>query len=153
MVYLEAIFRHPKFLSTCAYAFYAAFLGRAAGTAVVFGEYVLYAMGHEVNQWNQRVVGLACITFTLIVHSTALNWGLRLQNILGSFKIVILLLISFAGLAVLAGYINVNSKPNNFAHPFEGTRSNANAFVTGMYGVIWFVLFLLYVEPRLTMLS
>lgn len=146
MIYLEAIYRHPRFLTTCTYAFYAAFLGRAAGTSVVFGEYVLYAAGHEVNQWNQRAIGLTCITFALILLSTAPNWGLRIQNVLGTFKIVLLLLISFAGLAALTGYIKVDPNPDNFSHLFEGTNSNANAFVTGVYGAIWFASFLLYVD-------
>ena len=138
MIYLEAIYRRPRFLATCTYAFYAAFLGRAAGISLVCGEYVLYAAGHEVNQWNQRAIGLTCVTFALIIHSTALNWGLRIQNALGTFKMALLLLISFAGLATLAGYIKVDPKPDNFSHPFEGTNSNANALVTGLYGVIWF---------------
>lgn len=149
MIYLEAIYRHPRFLTTCTYAFYAAFLGRAADISLVFGEYVLYAAGHEVNQWNQRAVSLTCITFVLIIHGTALNWGLRLQNVLGTFKIVLLLLLSFAGIAVLAGCINIDPKPDNFSHLFEGTNSNANAIVTGLYAVIWFAFFSLRVDPLL----
>ena len=149
MIYLEAIYRHPRFLTTCTYAFFAAFLGRAASTCLVFGEYALYAAGYEVNQWNQRVVSLVCITFALIIHSTALNWGLRLQNVLGTFKIVLLLLISFSGIAVLAGYIKIDPKPDSFSHLFEGTNSNANAVVTGLYAVIWFAFLSLHVDLSL----
>ncbi|KAH8923865.1 high affinity methionine permease [Atractiella rhizophila] len=136
-VYLEAIYRSPKFLVTCTYASYAVLLGWAAGNSVVFGEYILHAADVEITQWNQRGVGLACISFALIVHSTRLEWGLRIQNLLGTFKIVILLLIAFAGFAALAGHVKVDPKPRNFHNAFDGTKSNANAFVTGLYSVIW----------------
>lgn len=36
--YLEYIYRHPKFLVTCAFGAYASLLGWAAGNSLVFGE-------------------------------------------------------------------------------------------------------------------
>jgi len=121
------------------FACYACLLGWAAGNSVVFGEYILHAAGVEITRWNQRGVGLACITFAWLIHSVALKWGLRLQNLLGVFKIVILILIAFSGFAALAGRVKLpeDEKPHNFDHAFEGTNSNANAFVTGLYNVIW----------------
>ena len=69
------------------------------------------------------------------MHSCFLKWGLRLQNVLGVFKIVILLVIVFSGFAALSGHIDLpkDKHPHNFHHAFEGTRSDANAFVTGLY--------------------
>jgi amino acid transporter len=136
--YLEYIYRHPKFLITCTFGAYASLLGWAAGNSLVFGEYILHAAGKEPTQWNTRGIALACITFSLLIHGTALKWGLRLQNVLGTFKIVILLLIAFAGFGALAGHVKIDPKPDNFRNSFEGTGSiNANAFVTGLYNVIW----------------
>lgn len=71
-------------------------------------------------------------------HGTALKWGLRIQNVLGVFKVAILILIAFSGFAALAGRVKIDPKPDNFTNSFEGTGSiNANAFVTGLYNVIW----------------
>ena len=97
------------------------------------------AAGKEVTQWNQRAIGVACITFAFIMHSMFMKWGLRLQNALGTFKVVILLLIAFSGFGALAGHIKLpeDEKPHNFSNAFEGTSSNANAFVVGLYNVIW----------------
>lgn len=43
---------------------------------------------------------------------------MRLSNVLGVFKLIILLLIVFSGFAALAGHLKID-KPNNFANAFE----------------------------------
>lgn len=68
---------------------------------MVFGEYILNAAQVEVTRWNQRGVGLACITAAFLIHGLALKWGLRLQNLLGGIKLIILLLIIFSGFVSL----------------------------------------------------
>ncbi len=95
--YLEYVYRRPKFLATAMYAGYVVLLGWAGSNSVVFGEYILNAAQVEVNRWNQRGVGLACITAAFLIHGFALNWGLRLQNLLGVIKLLILLLIIITG--------------------------------------------------------
>jgi len=74
-----------------------------------------------------------------VLHGCFLKWGLRLQNALGTLKIAILLLVAFSGFAALAGHIKLpeDQKPHNFRNAFSGTTTNANAFVTGLYNVIW----------------
>ncbi|KAI0065303.1 high-affinity methionine permease [Artomyces pyxidatus] len=139
LTYLSYVFTRPKYLVIAAYAAYATSMPWPAGNSTVFGEYILLAAGVEVTRWNQRGIGIACVTFAFVIHSSFLKWGLRLQNILGVFKLAILLLIAFSGFGALAGHIDLpeDQKPHNFHHAFEGTSSNANAFVTGLYNVIW----------------
>jgi amino acid transporter len=95
--YLEYVYRKPKFLVTAMYSGYVVLLGWAGSNSVVFGEYILNAAGVEVTRWNQRGVGLACITSAFLIHACALTWGLRLQNLLGIVKLLILLLIIVSG--------------------------------------------------------
>jgi amino acid transporter len=95
--YLEYVYRKPKFLVTAMYAGYVVLLGWAGSNSVVFGEYILHAAEVEVGRWNQRGVGLACITSAFLIHGLALKWGLRLQNLLGIIKLLILLLIIVCG--------------------------------------------------------
>lgn len=95
--YLEYVYRKPKFLVTAMYAAYVVLLGWAGSNSVIFGEYILNAAQVEVNRWNQRGIGLACITVAFLVHGLALNWGLRLQNFLGVMKLLILILIIICG--------------------------------------------------------
>lgn len=95
--YLEYVFKKPKFLATAMYASYMLLLGWAGGNSVVFGEYILHAANVEVTRWNQRGVGLACITTAFLIHGCALKWGIRLQNLLGCIKLGIMLLIVVSG--------------------------------------------------------
>jgi amino acid transporter len=99
--YLEYVYRKPKFLATAMYAAYVVLLGWAGSNSVIFGEYILNAAQVEVNRWNQRGIGLACITVAFLIHGLALNWGLRLQNFLGVVKLLILLLIIVSGFVSL----------------------------------------------------
>lgn len=106
--YLEYVFRRPKFLATGFYAGYVILLGWAGSNSVVFGEYILNAAQVEVNRWNQRGIGLACITSAFLIHGLALKWGLRLQNLLGIIKLIIILIIVVSGW--VSGYPNVFSQ-------------------------------------------
>ncbi|KAF1997698.1 amino acid transporter [Amniculicola lignicola CBS 123094] len=134
--YLEFVYRKPKYLATGMYTGYVVLLGWAGSNSVVFGEYILHAANVEVNRWNQRGVGLACITTAFLIHGTMLKWGLRLQNLLGVIKLLIILLIVVSGWAALGGALKVE-KPPNFDNAFEGTTGSAYGVVTALYNVIW----------------
>lgn len=137
--YLEYVYRRPKFLATALYASYAVLLGWASGNSVVFGAYILNAAEVEVDRWNQRGLGLVCITVAFIIHGTALKWGLRLQNFLGGIKIIIILIIVISGWVALSGRLQLpeDEKPHNFYNAFEGTTGSAYGVVTALYNVIW----------------
>ena len=53
---------------------------------------------------------------------------------MGVFKIVIMLLISFAGFGALAGRTKVEV-PNNFANAFEGSRNDMFGIASCIYNV------------------
>ncbi|KAK4697250.1 hypothetical protein P7C70_g8242, partial [Phenoliferia sp. Uapishka_3] len=149
--YLEFYFRRPAYLITCVYAAYAALLGWPAGNSVYAGEMLLNAANTEVDRWNQRAIGVAVITFALILHGALPKWGLRLQNVLGLFKIVVLLFIIITrSMHIKFFYLadlntNPQSKhvkagapsPSNFKNAFAGSKSDANSFVSALYNVIW----------------
>lgn len=134
--YLEYVFRKPKFLATGMYTGYVVLLGWAGSNSVVFGEYILAAANVEVTRWNQRGIGLACITSAFLIHGLALKWGLRLQNLLGVIKLIIILIIVISGWAALGGALKIE-KPDNFTNAFEGTTGSAYGVVTALYNVIW----------------
>ncbi|BCR83232.1 high affinity methionine permease [Aspergillus chevalieri] len=135
--YLEYVFKKPKFLATAMYAAYTVLLGWAASNSVVFGEYILNAADVEVGRWNQRGIGLACLTTAFLVHSFAVKWGLRLQNLLGVVKLVIILFVIVAGWVALAGHMHIEDPPHNFRNAFEGTTSSGYGIVMALYNVIW----------------
>lgn len=106
----------------------------AAGNSVIFGEYILQAANVDPGRWTLRLVGFACITFSLLIHGTALKWGLRLQNFLGVLKILVLIIVIITGFVALAGHMKV-PKPNNFSNAFEGTTASASSFCLSLYNV------------------
>ncbi|KAL4815451.1 amino acid/polyamine transporter I [Aspergillus spinulosporus] len=134
--YLEYVYKKPKFLATAMFAAYAVLLGWAASNSVVFGQYILNAAEVEVDRWNQRGIGLACITAAFLIHGFALNWGLRLQNLLGIVKLVIIIFVIVTGWVALAGHTKVET-PHNFRNAFEGTTGSGYGVVMALYNVIW----------------
>jgi len=105
--------------------------------SVVFGEYILTAARVDVNRFNQRAIGIACITSAFLIHGLALKWGLRLQNLLGTIKVIILLIIIIGGFVALGGHVKLDEKPDNFTNAFQGTTGSAYGVVTALYNVIW----------------
>ncbi|KAF8701657.1 hypothetical protein AX14_000351 [Amanita brunnescens Koide BX004] len=134
--YLEYLFRSPKYLVTFLYAANAVLSGWAASTSIVFGEYTLRALNRDPTRWELRLVAFTCITFSLLLHGTALEWGLRLQNILGALKIIILVFVIITGFLALGGYIKVE-QPHNFQNVFDGTTASVSSFCSSLYNVIW----------------
>ncbi|KAF8157117.1 APC amino acid permease [Crassisporium funariophilum] len=156
--YLEFIYRRPKFMVTCAFTVYTLIMagcfskkpylcilnGTATANSVVFSEYLLHSLSIEPTWFSTRLVAFSCLTFICLVHGTVLKWGVRLQNALGLFKLVVLALISVSGILCLVGVKGVQvrdeyEKPNNFKWDklWEGSGTSANAFVSGLYNVIW----------------
>ncbi|KAF5022866.1 hypothetical protein F66182_5099 [Fusarium sp. NRRL 66182] len=117
--YLERVYRRPRYLATCVLAAQMLLLGFSSGNALAFGRYVLFASGREIaDGWEARGIAVACVTFAVVLHSTLPKWGIRLFNVLGIFKVVILLFIVCSGFAALAGRLRVPN-PHNFDNAFR----------------------------------
>ncbi|KAG2107010.1 APC amino acid permease [Suillus discolor] len=142
--YMEFIYRRPRFLATCFYAIYGLLIGWLAVNSVVFGEYTLNALAIQPTTVNVRVAGFLCSTFCLIIHGGFLDYGLKLQDALGFFKLFVLFIIAVSGLFSLVGVPGFAVRgeydiPHNFEWSsfWEGSGISLNAFITGMYNVIW----------------
>ncbi|KAF2748542.1 high-affinity methionine permease-like protein [Sporormia fimetaria CBS 119925] len=116
--YLERVYRRPKYVATCVLAAQMLLLGFSSGNSLAFGRYVLFASGSKSpDGWAARGIAVACATFACALHATLPKWGIRLFNVLGVFKVIILLFIIFSGFAALAGHRNVPD-PKNFDNAF-----------------------------------
>lgn len=67
----------------------------------------------EADGWQARGIAIACITFAVLVHAILPKTGMRLFDVLGVFKVVILLFVVCSGFAALAGHRKVPN-PHNF---------------------------------------
>ena len=141
-VYLERIFRRPKFLASCILMSYVILLGFSTPNCIVLGEYLMYALGFEVNRWNVRSVAVLAITIACGVHARSPALGLRLINILGVMKMLIIAVIIMGGLvSIPLGIGQTMSEAaiykRNFSSIFEGTTAQpyvlASALLKALY--------------------
>ncbi|KAF6830365.1 high-affinity methionine permease [Colletotrichum plurivorum] len=131
--YLERAYKRPKYLATCVLAAQMILLGFSSGNSLAFGRYVLLASGNaSPGDWAPRGIGIAGATFAVFIHAITPKWGIRLFNVLGIFKVVVLLFIVFSGFAALAGRMRVPN-PHNFDNAFaiEDGEGYGNGGVSG----------------------
>jgi amino acid transporter len=141
--YLERVYRRPKYVATCVLAAQMLLLGFSSGNSLAFGRYILFASGSTApDGWAARGIAVACVTFSVTLHSVFPKWGIRLFNVLGVFKVVILLFIIFSGFAALAGHRNVPN-PHNFDNAFRLESGNgyggggAYAYSTALLRIVY----------------
>ncbi|KAB5517347.1 amino acid transporter-like protein [Coniochaeta sp. 2T2.1] len=106
-VYLERIFRQPYMLATCMFMAYVVLLGFSTPNAIVLGEYVLYAVDIAPNKWNVRAIAVATVSGLCYIHARHPKLGLRLINVLGVAKMLILVIVILSGIA--GGLMGVGS--------------------------------------------
>jgi len=100
-VYLEFTYRNPRFFASTLIAVQAVLLGFTASNSIVFGEYVLFALGITPTELLQKSLALALITVVTIIHGCFLKTGIRIQNFLGWLKLALVLFMAFTGLYVV----------------------------------------------------
>ncbi|KAF7320452.1 Eukaryotic translation initiation factor 3 subunit H [Mycena kentingensis (nom. inval.)] len=148
--YLEFIYRRPKYMITCAYFVYTFISGSSASNGIVFGEYVLRALDlpPTPTSWPlslTQIIALLVLTFSLLMSGVFSRAGVRVLNVLGSFKLFILAAIAILGLLSLAGVSSLAvrddyEQPDNFASwsaLWKGSKTDVNSLVTALYNVIW----------------
>lgn len=129
--YLLRVFRKPKGLIGCVYAFQMVILGFSSGNAFAFGKYVLFAVNGEEaagEEWNVKIIGVLCISFCVFLHIKFPNQGTSLFNLLGVFKILILILIISIGLLVSIDLIKLPTPADNFTNIFESSNKGSNNY-------------------------
>lgn len=129
-MYLEFTYRHPRFLASTLVAVQAVVLGFTASNCIVFGEYVLFALGLAPGEHplQVRLLAVGLMTAITIVHGAFLRAGILLQNILGWVKIGLVVFMTLASGTLVAtqympgqlGKFNVETIPNHFPSTWEG---------------------------------
>lgn len=100
---LEYVYRRPRFLTTCVYGLNYLILGNLAGNAIAFGTYLTTAAGVKNNEVAVRLLAVAALTFSCILHGTWRKGGIWTFNTLAVFKVLVLLSVIGIGFALGAG--------------------------------------------------
>ncbi|KAL2168826.1 hypothetical protein VTG60DRAFT_6796 [Thermothelomyces hinnuleus] len=124
-VYLERVYRRPKYLATCIFAVQFVLFAISTGNCISFSSYLLRAATEkppEDGSWLNRGIAVATITVVCLIHAFAPRWGIWLSNGFGAFKLIMLSLLVCTGFAALAGR-TVAPRPDNFSS-FRGAGSS-----------------------------
>lgn len=111
-VYLEFMYRRPRFLASTIVAVQAVLLGFTASNAIVFGQYTLFALHIEPTAFSQRLLAVGMLTVITFIHGCFLKTGILIQNALGWVKILVMGSMVFAGLAT---FLFHTAPPSNSA--------------------------------------
>ena len=103
-VYLEFMYRRPRFLASTMVAVHAVVLGFTASNAIVFAKYTLFALNIEPTDLSNRLLAVGLLTVITIIHGCFLKTGILIQNALGWVK------ISIMGIMVLVSLVAVVSR-------------------------------------------
>ncbi|KAI0063741.1 high affinity methionine permease [Artomyces pyxidatus] len=154
-VYLEAVYKKPKYLATVIFAANAILLGFSASGCLVFAQNILISAGHSADLWVVRGIALGVIVFTTALHGFTPRLGIYLMNVLSIFKVFILLfivvtgqlhllyanfLLNFAmnsGWVVLSGKTKIKDPHFNFVHAFSGSSHSGNDYATATFKVLY----------------
>ena len=100
-VYLEFMYRRPRFLASTLVAIQAVVLGFTASNCIVFGEYMLVAFDMEVTAFRQRTLAVGLLTAITIIHGFFLKTGIWVQNALAWVKIGLMVFMAILGVVAL----------------------------------------------------
>lgn len=127
--YLERVYKRPKHFALAVFTVCSVILGVSTSNCYAFGIYVLFALGIEnPTQFQSRFVALLALTFCVCLHGVFPNAGRKVFNMIGVFKVVVLLGVTFTGVGVLLGLVDVPNKPHNFDNMFSNDGIGGGAF-------------------------
>ncbi|KAK3901884.1 amino acid permease-domain-containing protein [Staphylotrichum tortipilum] len=97
LVYFNFFFKAPKYLATCVFGVSFLVFGNTATNSVAFAVAVLQASWTTPTPGKIVGIALACNTFSCMLHSMSRKWGIRLNNLLGSLKLLMLFIMIVFG--------------------------------------------------------
>ncbi|KAF8233146.1 amino acid transporter [Tricholoma matsutake] len=137
-VYLEAVYKKPKYLASVIFAVNAIILGFSAAPCISSDTLsILIVAGHTADRWVVRGIAIAVIVFVTCLHGLAPRLGVWSMNVLSVFKTVILFFIVIAGWVVLSGKTPVHDPYANFRNSFSGSSRSGNDYATATLKVLY----------------
>ncbi|KAG1845215.1 amino acid permease-domain-containing protein [Suillus tomentosus] len=140
-VYLEAVYRKPKYLATIVFSANAILLGFTASNCIVSNVFILVAAGRPAGRWNERGIALGVIFFATLLHGLIPKTGVLIMNLLSMFKILILVFVVITGWVVLSGKTRVVDPYCNFRNAFSGSSTSSNDYATATFKVLYAYIF------------
>lgn len=136
-VYLEASYPRPRHLITIVYAIYSVLLGFSATGCITFASYMGEAAGVELPDSQSRAIAACAMIFVALMHGVTPRLGVRVMNVVGIIKVVILLFLVILGWVILSGADSKVIDPGrSFRKPFAGSTSHGNPYASALFKVL-----------------
>ncbi|GMM27632.1 Mup3 protein [Martiniozyma asiatica (nom. inval.)] len=113
-VFLEYIYFKPKMMMSVVFNCYTLLFGSIIANVIVLGEYLLYACGYDADPNMAKIIGLIFLFFSCLTLGISTKIGVKIQNITGVLKLLLLCFISLTGLYVLIFPFSLTKIENNF---------------------------------------
>ncbi|GLA73749.1 hypothetical protein AtubIFM55763_004681 [Aspergillus tubingensis] len=118
-VYLEFVYRRPRWLMSTIFAVRAVMMMTTANNSIIFGEYLMHGLSPNPSNRSRKISTLALLLISATLHGLFLRLGLRVQNALGWCKIAMLLFM----ILTAVGTVILHSSP------FEDTQRRSAPIV------------------------
>lgn len=126
-VYLEFIYRHPRFLASTLIAVQAVLLGFSASNCIIFSKYTLFAFNEVPSESQSKTLAVGLLTLVTLMHGRFLKAGIWVQNVLGWIKIFLVIAMSCTGIWVILFRRNYAETETSLAN---GTAAHGNGFAS-----------------------
>ena len=101
-VQLNYVFKSPKFLTTCIFGVGFILIGNTAANSVQFGQNVQIAAGRVPSVGGICGIGIGATAVACCLHTMSRRWGIRMNNIFGFSKFLILIFLIIVGFSAAA---------------------------------------------------
>lgn len=115
-VFLQVIYNKPYMMVNVVFGIFIVLLGSIIANVMIFGEYLLYALGYpdgEIMDSYYKPIGFTFLTLVSLMLVISTRFVVKLQTITGVLKVILLSAVSLMGLSVLILPPSVTKIPNN----------------------------------------
>ncbi|KAE8154045.1 amino acid/polyamine transporter I [Aspergillus avenaceus] len=137
-VYLETAYPRPPMFAATIFAVHVIFLGFTGIGSVVVAENLLLVLQLTATDWAKRLMAIIVLASIAAMHIKAKTFTVKLMNLLASVKLVIMILIVFAGIRLLTDQNNprLPHPGASYDHPFAGSSTKIYDYVTALLQVL-----------------
>ncbi|ODV59276.1 amino acid transporter [Ascoidea rubescens DSM 1968] len=100
-IFLEFIFPNPKFFWSIIFGTFSIFFNFCSTNSIIFAEYLRFSLDYPNDEYQTKKLAILLIISGFFVHSYSKKFGIYCQNIVGSLKLLTLILMILINLYIL----------------------------------------------------
>ena len=140
-VYLEFVYRRPRFLASVVVTVSFVLLGFTSSNCVVFSQYVLFAFDIEPTDTLRKALAIGLLTTITAVQGCLPKVGVAVQNVLGWIKVALIIFMIFTGLFVVVfkqGHSDIdNHSQLHWNEAFQNSDWSWGVIATSLFKVFY----------------